>query len=81
MGPRSFVKLTPEDQLTIRKWKWRVAIVYGAVLSFLVLIVAAGPYTKTDTASSLSEGSFSTATMGPAQGPEPQIITVRHGKP
>jgi hypothetical protein len=69
MDPRSFPKLTPEDQLTIRKWKWRVAIVYGAVLLFLVLIVAAGPYTKpkTDTASSGSEGGFSTATMGPAQ--------------
>jgi hypothetical protein len=67
MDRRVFAKLTPEDQLTIRKWKWRVAIVYGAVLMFLVLIVAAGPYTKTDTASSSSEGSVSTATMGPAQ--------------
>jgi hypothetical protein len=67
MDRRVFAKLTPEDQLTIRKWKWRVAIVYGAALLFLVLIVAAGPYTKTDTASSSSEGSFSTATMGPAQ--------------
>jgi hypothetical protein len=67
MDPRSFAKLTPEDQLTIRKWNWRVAIVYGAVLLFLVLIVAAGPYTKTDTASSRSEHDFSAATLvGPA---------------
>ena len=66
MGPRSFAKLTPEDQLTIRKWNWRVAV-YGAVLLFLVLIVAAGPYTKTDTASSRSEHDFSAATLaGPA---------------
>ena len=63
MGPRSFAKLTPEDQLTIRKWKWRVAIVYGAGLLFLVLIVAAGPYTKTDTASIRSEHDFSAATL------------------
>jgi len=67
MGPRSFAKLTPEDQLTIRKWKWRAAILYGAVLLFLVLIVAAGPYTKIDTASSRSEHDFSAATLaGPA---------------
>ena len=67
MGPRSFAKLTPEDQLTIRKWNWRVAIVYGAVLLFLVMIVAAGPYTKTYTASSRSEHDFSAATLaGPA---------------
>jgi len=66
MGPRSFAKLTPEDQLTIRKWNWRVAV-YGAVLLFLVLIVAAGPHTKTDTASSRSEHDFSAATLaGPA---------------
>jgi hypothetical protein len=67
MGLRSFAKLTPEDQLTIRKWNWRVAIVYGTVLLFLVLMVAAGPYTKTDTASSRSEHDFSAATLvGPA---------------
>jgi len=67
MGPRSFAKLTPEDQLTIRKWKWSVAIVYGAVLLFVVLMVAAGPYTKTDIASSRSEHDFSAATLaGPA---------------
>ena len=67
MDRRVFANLTPEDQLTIRKWKWRVAIVYGAVLLFLVLIVAAGPYTKTDTASSRSEHELSAATLaGPA---------------
>ena len=65
MGPRSFAKLTPEDQLTIRKWRWRV--VFGAVLLFVVLMVAAGPYTKIDTASSRSEHDFSAATLaGPA---------------
>jgi hypothetical protein len=61
MDPKSFAKLTSEDHLTIRKWKWRVAIVYGAGLLFLVLTVAAGPYTKTDTAS--IEHGFSAATL------------------
>ena len=61
MDPKSFAKLTSEDQLIIRKWKWRLAVVYGAVLLFLVLIVAAGPFTKTDTAS--IERGFSAATL------------------
>jgi hypothetical protein len=61
MDPKSFAKLTSEDQLTIRKWNWRLAAVYGAVLFFLVLIVAAGPFTKTDTAS--IEHGFSAATL------------------
>ena len=73
MDFRSRVKLTPEDQLTIRKWKWRVAIVYGAVLLFLVLIVAAGPYTGTNTTTTSSEGSISVATMGPAH-----VVSARH---
>ena len=68
MGSRSFAKLSPEDQLTIRKWKWRVAIVYGVVLLFVVLMVAAGPYTETDIASSRNEHDFSAATLaGPAR--------------
>jgi hypothetical protein len=62
MDPKSFAKLTPEDELKIRKWKWRLAAVYGAILLFLVLIGAAGPYTSTNTASSGFEHGFSAAT-------------------
>ena len=61
MDPKSFAKLTSEDHLTIRKWNWRLAVVYGAVLVFLALTVAAGPFTKTDTAS--IEHGFSAATL------------------
>ena len=63
MDPRSFPfnKLTPEDHLTIRKWKWGVGAVYGAALLVLALIVAAGPYTKTETAS--IEHGFSATTI------------------
>ena len=61
MDPKSFAKLTSEDHLTIRKWNWRLAVVYGAVLVFLGLTVAAGPFTKTDTAS--IEHGFSAATL------------------
>jgi hypothetical protein len=61
MDPKSFAKLTSEDHLTIRKWNWRFAAVYGAVLVFLVLTVAAGPFTKTDTPS--IEHGFSAATL------------------
>ena len=65
MGPRSSfpLKLTSEDRLTIQKWKWGLATVYGAVLLVLVLIVAAGPYTKTETANSRIEHGFSAATI------------------
>ena len=65
MGPRSSfpLKLTSEDRLTIQKWKWGLATVYGAVLLVLVLIVAAGPYTKTETANIRIEHGFSTATI------------------
>ena len=63
MDPRSFPfnKLTPEDHLTIRKWKWGVGAVCGAALLVLALIVAAGPYTKTETAS--IEHGFSATTI------------------
>ena len=61
MDPKSFAKLTSEDQLTIRKWNRRLAAVYGAVLLFLALMVATGPFTKTDTAS--IEHGFSTAAL------------------
>jgi hypothetical protein len=44
------LKLAPEDDLLIKKWKWRLAVVYGAILLMLILIVAAAPYTKTDVA-------------------------------
>jgi hypothetical protein len=43
-------KLTAEDHLVIKKWKWRAGAAYGAVLLVLVLIVAAGPYTGTEVA-------------------------------
>jgi len=56
-------KLTSEDRLTIQKWKWGLAAVYGAALLVLVLIVAAGPYTKTETASTPIEHGFSAATI------------------
>ena len=64
MDPRSFpFKLTSEDQLTIQNWKWGLTAVYGAVLLVLVLMVAAGPYTKTETANSRIEHGFSAATI------------------
>jgi hypothetical protein len=51
MNPRSFrFKLTPEDRLTIRRWKWRLAAVYGAVLLILGLIVTATPQHEPDNA-------------------------------
>ena len=88
MGPRSFAKLTSEDQLTIRKWKWRVAIVYGAGLLFLVLIVAAGPYTSTNTASSRIDHGFSAAAQvhiaGEGKGAratDPKVTGVHHDDP
>ena len=62
MDPRSLpFKLTPEDHHTIQKWKWGLAAVYGAALLVLALIVAAAPYTKTETAS--IEHGFSAATI------------------
>src|ERR1700687_4358123 len=36
-------KLTAEDHLLIKEWKWGVGAVYAAVLLVLVLIVAAAP--------------------------------------
>jgi hypothetical protein len=42
-------KLTAEDRIIISRWKLRVAAVYGAILLVLVLIVASGPYTRTET--------------------------------
>lgn len=54
-------KLTAEDHRTIEKWRWSLAAVYGAVLLVLVLMVVAGPYTKTETAS--IEHGFSAATI------------------
>ena len=38
MDPKSFAKLTLEDDLTIRKWKWRLAAVYGAWASSLTAV-------------------------------------------
>jgi hypothetical protein len=61
MHPRSFPDLTPKDHLTAQKWNWRLALVCGTVLLFLVLIVAAGPYTRTETAN--IEHGFSAANM------------------
>ena len=61
--PRSFPNLTFEDHLTTQKWKWRLAVVYGTVLLFLVLIVAAGPHTRTDTANRSIEQGVSAAAM------------------
>jgi hypothetical protein len=63
MDPRLFPKF--EDQLTTEKWKRRLSFVYGAVLLFLVLIVAtAVPHTRTDTANrGIEHGFFSAATM------------------
>ena len=56
MNPRSLpLKLTAEDRHTIEKWRWSLAAVYGAILLLLVLVVAAAPYTKTDTASSRTD--------------------------
>ena len=62
MNPRSFpFKLTPEDRLTIRRWKWRLAAVYGAVLLILGLIVTATPRHEPDSANRGIETGFSTA--------------------
>jgi hypothetical protein len=60
MNPRSFpFKLTPEDRLTIRTWKWRLAAVYGAVLLILALIVTAAPRHEPDSANRGMEPGFS----------------------
>ena len=61
MDPLLFLKF--EDHLTTEKW--RPSFVYGAVLLFLVLIVAtAVPHTRTDTANrGIEHGFFSAATM------------------
>ncbi|HEY2183605.1 MAG TPA: hypothetical protein VGH39_01315 [Xanthobacteraceae bacterium] len=58
-------KLTAEDRLLIKKWKWRVGAVYAAVLLMLVLIVVAAPYTRTTTeiAKSGNEPVLSSAAM------------------
>jgi len=63
MDQRLFAK--SEDHLTTEKWKRRLSFVYGAVLLFLVLIVAAAvPHTRTDTANrGIEHGFFSAATM------------------
>jgi hypothetical protein len=62
MDRRSFTfKPTDEDRLTIRKWKWRFAGVYGAVLLMLALMVAALPRHKPDTASNSSAAGLSAA--------------------
>ena len=86
MHPKSYAKLTPEDELTIRKWKWRLAAVYGAILLFLVLIVAAGPYTSTNIASSRIEPSAiaQVRVAREAQGAratDPKVTGVHHGDP
>jgi hypothetical protein len=53
MNPRSFpFKLTPEDRVTIRMWKWRLAAVYGTALVVLALMVAVAPRDKPDSANS-----------------------------
>jgi hypothetical protein len=68
MDRRSFpFKLTSEDQLTIQNWKWGLTAVYGTVLLVLVLMVAAGPYTKTETANSRIEHGFSATTIAYAR--------------
>ena len=40
-------RLTAGDRQTIEKWRWALTAVYSTILVFLVLFVAAGPYTKT----------------------------------
>jgi hypothetical protein len=62
MNPRSFpFKLTPEDRLTIRTWKWRLATVYGAVLLILGPIVTVAPRHEPDSANRGVETGFSAA--------------------
>jgi hypothetical protein len=56
-------KLTAEDHLVIKKWKWRAGAIYGAVLLVLVLIVASGPYTKTEVAKGGGDLTFSSSAM------------------
>jgi hypothetical protein len=56
-------RLTVEDHHLIKKWKWRVGAVYGAVLLVLVMIVAAGPYTKTEVAKGVGDSVFSSAAL------------------
>jgi hypothetical protein len=56
-------KLTAEDHLVIKKWKWRAGAVYGAVLLVVVLIVASGPYTKTEVAKRGRDLTFSSSAM------------------
>ena len=63
MNPRSLVKLTPEDQLTVQRWTRRLGAVYGAVLVMLVLIIAAAPRQKPEIASSRSAPDSTAAAM------------------
>ena len=56
-------KLTAEDHRVIKKWKWRVGALYGAVLLVLVLIAASGPYTRTEVAKGGGDPTFSSAAV------------------
>ena len=63
MHPRSFPSLTPKNHLAAQKWNWHLALVCGTVVLFLVVMVAAGPYTRAEIAARNIERGFSAAAM------------------
>jgi hypothetical protein len=63
MHPRSFPQLTPTNHLAAQKWNWRLALVCGTVLVFLVVMVAVRPYTRAETAARNIENGFPAAAM------------------
>jgi len=65
MNRRSFpYKPTPADQLVIRKWKWRFAIAYVAILLGLVVFALVSPgQNRAELAKRAVESGFSSASM------------------
>ena len=63
MNRRSYpYKPTPADCLVIRKWKWRLALVYGAILLGLVVVALVSPgQNRTDEAGNRAGRGFSSA--------------------
>jgi hypothetical protein len=63
MHAGSFPQLTPEDQLAAQKWNWRLALVCGTVVVIIVVMVAARPYTRAETAAINIDNGFPAAAM------------------
>jgi hypothetical protein len=65
MNRRSYpFKPSPADQLVIRKWKWRLGCVYGAILLGLVVVAFVNPgRDRAELAKRAPEPSFSSVSM------------------